>query len=161
MDSFSIRASVRWVRGLAMLMVLLTVGCGRPPMAEVSGVVTYNGEPLHVGSIVFMNDSAPNRYQIATGTIQGGGRYHLTEVACGDVRISVTTPPPIGPVRGTVIPKHYADLDKSGLTYTVTSGSQTFDIKLSGPTAQPGKTGAKSFDEKERERKQKRMEKKG
>ena len=28
------------------------------------------------------------------------------------------------------LPKKYSDLDQSGLTYTVTGGSQTHDIKL-------------------------------
>jgi hypothetical protein len=31
------------------------------------------------------------------------------------------------------IPKKYEDPQESGLTYTVVTGPQTFDIKLSGP----------------------------
>jgi hypothetical protein len=136
MDSLSIRAGVRRARVLPVLAVWLAIGCGAPPMAEVSGEVTYNGEPLPTGTIAFMTDDVPNRYQIAT-TIIRNGRYFLPKVACGNVRITVNTPPNTKREPSIEIPKDFADMEKSGLTYTVKPESQTFDIKLSGPPAPP------------------------
>jgi hypothetical protein len=158
MDSLSIGVLLRGARVLPMLAALLATGCGAPSRGEVSGVVTYNGAPLPSGIVVFMNEGVPSQYQVASTSIGGDGRYHLPQVACGDVRISVNTPPPVGPMRGVPIPKHYADLEKSGLTYTVTAGSQTFDIKLSGPPAPPSNKGGKSLSPDDK-LKQKRKEK--
>jgi hypothetical protein len=137
MNSLSIRAWVRQAMVLPLLAVLVIAGCGVPPMGEMSGVVTYNGEPLPVGTIAFMTDGVPNRYQIASGMIQGDGRYTVPKVACGNVRIMVNTPPNTKREPSIEIPKYFNDFEKSGLTYTVEPGAQTFDIKLSGPPAPP------------------------
>ncbi|HEY7425889.1 MAG TPA: hypothetical protein VH682_16785 [Gemmataceae bacterium] len=147
-----------------MLAAWLAVGCGKPT-GEVSGVVTYNGEPLPSGTVLFVGAGPPNEGKAdPVSQIQSDGRYHIPRVVCDDVRIIVQTPPVMkGPkARPSIeIPKHYADPEKSGLTYTVTPGPQTFDLKLSGPTARPaGKSGSKSIEEREEERKQKRSKEK-
>jgi hypothetical protein len=72
--------------------------------------------------------------------IQGDGHYHLPKVACGVVRITVNTPPNTKREPSIEIPKRINDFEKSGITFRVDPGSQTFDIKLSGPPAPPRAT---------------------
>ena len=111
MDGLSIRAWVRLARVLPLLAAWLAVGCGKPT-GEVSGGVTYNGEPLPSGTVVFVGDSPSNSKVDPVAKIQSDGRYHLPRVACGEVRITVQTPPAWkGPMaRPTIeIPKTYAD----------------------------------------------------
>lgn len=137
MDKLSIRVWVRRSRFLPLLAAWLAVGCAKPT-GEVSGVVTYNGEPLPSGTVLFVGDGPPNESKSdPVAQIQSDGRYHIARVVCGDVRIIVQTPPIMkGPrARPSIeIPQKYTDPQQSGLAYTVTPGPQTFDIKLSGPS---------------------------
>ena len=58
-------------------MALLLGGCGgeqRPDLYPVSGVVTYQGQPLANAEVVFHNDSAP---RAAAGTTDAEGRFQL------------------------------------------------------------------------------------
>lgn len=63
------------VRLFCLLPVLvLTAGCGEAPkIAEVSGVITLNGEPLQYIDIDFYPDVGPN----ARGRTDENGRYEL------------------------------------------------------------------------------------
>jgi hypothetical protein len=62
--------------------VLISCGCGggRPKTAAVHGKVTYKGQPVPHGSIVFIPDSAT----VATGEIGPDGSYTLTTFRKGD-----------------------------------------------------------------------------
>ena len=64
-------------------------GCGnsdRPPLGRVTGKVTYKGQPLEVGEVVFnpMLESAAKTGQPAIGTLGSGGYYRLTTFDDGD-----------------------------------------------------------------------------
>lgn len=87
------------IRFLALLSLGLTlfVGCGpqRPPIAKVSGIVTYRGKPLTFGSVQFQ----PIAGQPARGQIQPDGRFELStfgdkdgaQISTHMVRISCLT----------------------------------------------------------------------
>ena len=56
---------------------LILVGCGgedRPDLVPVSGVVTYQGQPLANAEVVFQNDKAP---RAAVGTTDAQGKFRL------------------------------------------------------------------------------------
>ena len=135
----------RQLKIVPLLIALLAAGCGPKPTGEVSGLVTYNGEPLPSGIVAFVGDDESNKEKVETGGIGPDGKYRVQRLLCGKVRITVQTPPIVtGPFAGASvpsieIPKKYAELTESGLTHTVTVGPQTFDIKLTGPAL--GRTG--------------------
>lgn len=131
---------------LLLMCALVVCGCGPGDVARtnVTGKVTYKGNPLPAGTVAFINGST-----VATGEIKDG-QYSIPNVAVGENKISVTTPPP--PSQGqqmqmkqkvegksfsgeaptsVAIPAKYNNPDSSGLTYTVTAEkTQTNDIEL-------------------------------
>ena len=145
-------------RFLAAVLVLSTslgaAGCGSSSTATVLGKVSYKDKPLPGGTLTFYG---ANNW---TGSAHIGedGSYSIPIVPVGSVRITVETktarppkpPPGVMPKlpkdahipnssmydpeaqakRYVAIPERYADKDKSGLTYEVTSGKQEHDIKL-------------------------------
>ncbi|TVS20208.1 MAG: carboxypeptidase regulatory-like domain-containing protein [Planctomycetaceae bacterium] len=71
----------------AFLLVLVSVyGCGggavREPTVPVTGVVTYNGEPVEGATVAFGAASGQDRP--ASGTTDGAGRFSLTTYAQDD-----------------------------------------------------------------------------
>jgi hypothetical protein len=132
-DTF--RPVVFWTAALALL---LAAGCGRP-MGDVSGTVTFRGEPLALGTIAFINLDG----SVAQGNIEDG-LYRIAKVPVGAAKITVSAhPSPIPPnmlanvqaapayhKKFVPIPERYQDADQSGLTYTVVRGKQTHDVPL-------------------------------
>lgn len=120
------------------------VGCGKTeaPRAQVSGDVKYQGKPLPVGTVAFVSGTGE---VVETGPIKDG-RYTVARAPVGEVKVSVTTPPPPsamqmrqkvegkkmeGSVAVVAVPSRYNDPGSSGLTYTVTGEkTQTFNINL-------------------------------
>jgi hypothetical protein len=110
--------------------------------------VTYNGKPLPGGKVTFVGDD----WVSIDGIIDEQGHYTIN-APVGNVKIAVDNrlvqqgavraeaskgagprpggPPPT-PIKGKYIqiPDKYYDAAASGLTYTVKSGPQTYDIKL-------------------------------
>jgi hypothetical protein len=145
------------VLGVSLVLCLATTGCGGN--GSVSGKVSYKGEPLGGGSVLFVSTEGRGS---ASTEIGPDGQYSIDKIAAGPVKISVETKsakPVKGPPRGAMptppagampkdidpskynqpsqpkgkyvaIPENYADPEKSGLTYTVTGGSQPHDIDL-------------------------------
>jgi hypothetical protein len=136
--------------GLLLLLGSIISGCsnnGRE-RATVSGTVSYKGKPLPAGKVSFWG---PND-QVASALIGEDGSYEATDVPVGLVKVAVSTPPPPPPeiekaakegkrrfgkgklitaaVNIIVIPVKYSDPAKSGLSLTVTEGSQPFSIEL-------------------------------
>lgn len=66
-----------------LLVALLTaVGCGRPPVvAPAQGKVTYNGQPLKYGTVMFQPDKGG---QPAQGEIRPDGTFVLWTMEPGD-----------------------------------------------------------------------------
>lgn len=150
MGLFAARAPARWGTLLALLVPLATSGCGGS--GNVTGTVSYNGKLLRGGNVTFVS-AAGNRS--VSASIQDDGTYTLTHVPAGPVTVCVETesqkqaagavrhykaPPgqqaPIG-LEDTPESKHYTPIpekfskpEESGQSYTVKSGSQTYDIKL-------------------------------
>jgi len=125
-------------------------GCGKRT-GVVTGKVTHQGTPLTSGAVVF---HGPNG-QSDSGNIDAQGNYTVSQAPIGPVKVTVdpgparlppprnTGPrkeskhpgekegaPPPPPPRRVVIPEKYKDPNQSGLTFTVTGGQQTFDIKV-------------------------------
>jgi hypothetical protein len=148
----------KWARSrcLAFGLLLLAVGCGggggRPhvAMAEVSGKVLYNRQPLPGGTVGFY---ATQVEFMNPAIIDENGNYKI-EAPVGEVKITVDNrflnpaatkfpeakkgagrPPGAAEtpqVKGTYkrIPTKYYSRDTTDLTYTVTKGAQTYDIEL-------------------------------
>jgi hypothetical protein len=120
--------------------VLLLAGCGAstPPLAPVTGTVSYRGQPLPTGMIVFTPDTdkgssgpishAPiqpdGSFSLFTGDSSGAvaGWHRITVVAVSDVEAD-----PSGqqyPVPVSLIPERYRSADMSGLTREVRLGEK-------------------------------------
>jgi hypothetical protein len=136
---------------LAVLLTLALGGCGSRNTGSISGTVSYKGQPLGNGSVVFVGkegkgDSSP---------IGADGSYQVNRAPVGQVKITVETVPP-APTAGAIpmagkitpsggpempkspgaagkyvkIPDKYKDAAQSTLTYEVKPGSQKYDINL-------------------------------
>jgi hypothetical protein len=138
-------------RGLVLPILLLVLplatGCGGQGKATVSGKVIYQGKPLPSGFVTFVPENGAPLH----ADIQGDGSYRMDRVPVGTVKIGVQpktaqdtlqssamphNPKDYGKAKSamteseTPIPPIYADPNQSGLTYTVTKGSQQHDIDL-------------------------------
>jgi hypothetical protein len=131
-----------------LLAFFCTCGCGGSK-AVVRGKVTYKNNPLTSGEVRFIGK---------TGTVPRAalinpeGMYRIDDAPIGEVRVAVvsfkTTGTFAAPIIGgkgkagtgktsdgaasrpSAIPEKYKDVKTSGLTYTISSGSQTIDIEL-------------------------------
>jgi hypothetical protein len=120
------------------LVVLAVLGCGgNKNEGQVSGAVTYQGKPLPIGTVSFLDS---NNQPLASAAINDGSYAIPAKVPVGPVKVIVTTP---GRASGRIgkkksgesvtvisIPAKYGSADSSGLTYTVKPGAQTHDIDL-------------------------------
>ena len=136
-------------RALPLLACMLgAAGCDSgPETAPVSGTVTFRGQPLRFGTVMFQHESGG---QPAIGAIQSDGSFQLTTPGLGDgvrvgpqlVRITCfegndpNNSQSLGsgePVLGrTLIPMKYSSFGGSGLTAEVKSGGepQSFEFDL-------------------------------
>jgi hypothetical protein len=119
-------------------------GCGSSPN-EVSGKITFAGQPLPAGTIFLVDEQG-----LGTPGLIGDGQYVVPNVHPGPVKIAVRSEKPLPhlisvpsdepgkPPQSVVaeappevkIPSRYNDEKQSGLTYTVVAGRQTHDIDL-------------------------------
>jgi hypothetical protein len=138
---------------LGPLAAVLLVGCGGGK-GDVSGLVTYKGEPLPFGRITFVSQVG-NKPSL-TARIRTG-KYTIAACPAGPVQIAVESlarplkgRPSMGGItkgfvppededavepsakqpRPVTLPPRYNIPEESGLDYTVTSGQQTHDIPL-------------------------------
>jgi hypothetical protein len=131
------------LRKVVCVSLLATLGCGGSAMeSEVSGNVTLDGQPVGPGAIVFAPvDGTTNP---ADGAIQIDGSYFLRTsreegLKSGEYKVSVSVfeQPDVPPGERSTIPaklvtpQKYADVQSSGLQYTVVPGKNTIDIELS------------------------------
>ncbi|HJZ53925.1 MAG TPA: hypothetical protein VKE74_03155, partial [Gemmataceae bacterium] len=117
--------------------VLLAAGCGsgEKPI-DVSGKVTFKGEPVTEGSIQFIEDRTGRGAQVDLGP---DGTYTASLFA-GEYKV-VVTPPYIEDMSSGMpnpyykkvknIPKKYHSTDTSGLSATVSRDKTTHDFALS------------------------------
>ena len=150
----------------ALLILLLASGCNRGPARPktypVTGVVTWQGQPVPGATVTFSPKTPPEPGQEgpqgATGITDEQGRYQLGTFARGDGAIpgdyyvtvakyenqggvasgtatseeEYTPPDPNAPppIPKNLLPERYANVQSSGLTFTVEAKNNTFDITL-------------------------------
>ncbi|OJW20876.1 MAG: hypothetical protein BGO49_29140 [Planctomycetales bacterium 71-10] len=148
----------RVLGSFATATALAVLGCGEPgppPLAKVHGKVTYHGEPLKTGRVLFI-PVAPKpdgtRDYPAGGSIGEDGGYELTTVepgdgaAIGEHKVAVIAmsggAAPSGFYNGeaanktkpaklkSLIPDKYSSPDTTPLTYKVVAGPNTYDIEV-------------------------------
>jgi hypothetical protein len=132
---------------LTMLGVFATVvfaGCGGgPKTAPVTGKVTYRGQPLQFGSVMFQPDTGP----VAKAKIESDGTFTLSTdgkpgAVLGKHKVRVTcfesqspnpppTPPGQEPTLGrSLIPQKYSNFGASGLEITVSEDMKPVEFNL-------------------------------
>ena len=130
--------SPRRRRPLVFLVILAVIGCGgNKNVGQVSGTVNYQGKPLPIGTVSFLDSS---NQSLASSAINDGTYAIPVKVPAGPVKVIVTTP---GRVSGRLpknksgesvtvisIPAKYGSADQSGLTYTVQPGPNEYNIEL-------------------------------
>lgn len=144
----------------AVCAVLLLVGCGRrlPETSVVSGRVTFQGQPIGTGRIVFY----PEEGRPAMGVIESDGRYRLTTFQSGDgatlgkhrvtieaKRVTGEDDAPKKGVQGLLggdevvdtaavaewlVPEKYSRLETSPLNAEVKPGTNRLDFELTSGT---------------------------
>jgi hypothetical protein len=137
----------------AAALTLAVAGCtGGVPTGSVSGKVTYEGKTVRRGSVMFVTGNSKPVY----AQINDEGMYEAQGVPAGKAKVTVTSPDPKGggrrerevkdapraPVRGEKgpevkgwfpIPDQYSDPARSGLSFDVKAGPNTYDIELKKP----------------------------
>lgn len=144
------------IRAAPFLLLLAAAGCGGKT-ATVTGRVTYDGQPVTSGSVVFHGDNGA----VDSGLLDADGRYTIARAPVGPVKVAVMaskevkasggkSAAPVGPPLGkgktkkgteeakpaaetvlkSTIPVRYNNPQNSGLIYTVNSGKQVIDIDL-------------------------------
>jgi hypothetical protein len=138
------RPRLRAAGGFCLLFLSLAcAGCGDKGNAYfVTGKVTYNGQPV-AGEVVFVGPAGAQ----AGSPIADDGTYKIQSPPKGEVTVLVrapagaatsapaarkrTDPPPFSGTapKGVAPPAKYAQ-GKTGLSFNVTGGEQTYDIDL-------------------------------
>lgn len=138
---------------LLALTTLNAIGCGktRRALAPVTGKVSYQGQPLRFGTVIFQPESG----QYATGVIQPDGTFQMTTrgegdgVAVGKNMVRIVCLEGQDPAKNsaaqkkgsrgeaglgrTLIPEKYSSCDTSGLVVDVRPGvNEPVVLELSG-----------------------------
>ncbi len=123
--------------GLALAVVLATVGCSKPKFYPVRGkVIVFAVGPLTDGEIRFRPVSRPKL--VATGQVQKDGTFSLSTpdhgegVLEGDCQVAIVVDTTSGK---RPIADRYSDYSTSGLSYTVAPRDENFfilDVKKPG-----------------------------
>ncbi|WP_428306749.1 hypothetical protein [Lacipirellula sp.] len=151
------KAPARWtvITLLVASGILLGCGDGHPPVAPVSGVVTFGGNPVETGTITFHQPGG----RPAAGALGLGGAYKLTTFEAGDgallgahkvvidaVRVSGGPPPAksfadeikqsqmpqtaAGPTVQRLVPENYASQTSTPLEAEVKSEDNVINFHL-------------------------------
>jgi hypothetical protein len=134
----------------AFVVLSAVVGCG--PAAKLSGQVTFDGQPMKSGTVVFMSDDKQKTEQAA---IEKNGTYTIDRLTTGKWLVAVmpTQSPMANMPKGVTIPEeakntpqgkmyleaandyvnvqnHQRDPTTSNITVNVEGGEQKYDIPL-------------------------------
>jgi hypothetical protein len=138
--------------GAIVLPALAAPGCGQPK-STVTGKVTYNGQPMPGGAVIFHTNNMTN--EVST-SINPDGTYTAVNVPTGNATITISPgiPPnmPAGilhktpedfkamasaklsetaiPGKFQPIPDKYKDPARCQLYYEVKRGSNTFNVDM-------------------------------
>jgi hypothetical protein len=119
---------------VAALAALAATGCGGK--ASVSGTVTYEGQPVAAGVVVFLTDGAPAPYP--RSDIKNG-RYSVTNLVPGKKKVQVAAPRKFFfPSEKTEqlpppTPDFPDDAEGNGQEVELRAGSNTINIDLKKP----------------------------
>jgi hypothetical protein len=144
----------RSITSIGVCFALGVAGCGGGN-GDVFGRVTFKGEPLPNGRVTFLGQAGAKEV-FSSEILQGS--YTIEGIPVGPVKITVETfqqaaakPPPTNipggipphikgmplpgalpaaPEKHVAIPLRYGNMEKSGLSYTVTAGQQQHDLHL-------------------------------
>ena|SRR5437588_766530 len=137
-----VMGKTRSILGLLLgALVLTLIGCG-PGRGDITGKVSYQGKPLRSGTVsVLGSDGVPK-----SGLINQDGTYTIHDAPAGSIKALVTSADPgesqpAVRIQGTpqpkvdrsgwfAIPEKYGDFEKSGLTFELKSGPNTWDIDM-------------------------------
>lgn len=142
---------VRGVGLLALGLLLTVTGCG-PSRGSVSGTVSYRGQTLKAGRVIFFNSSEKQGYP---AEIDETGKYTVSKIPAGDYKVCVETeylrPSPQANLAAKTrpkevqatgtdpasrskyyvpIPKEFASPEDTKLEFKATGGNQDYNIKL-------------------------------
>ena len=139
---------------VASVFIVSSVGCSsenRVATGTVTGVVTYNGDPLQIGSLLFVPVGGGPTAEANIGT-DGSfemGTYDDDDGAVvGEHQVMITafTAPggsglPEDVIDGdgapvSILPDFYGDLEKSGLKVDVKSGENNIDFVLTSKSGE-------------------------
>jgi hypothetical protein len=132
-----------WRAGWAGLLVLaLGCGAGTPPTYKVTGTVTFDGQPVEDGEILFLpveKELGPDAGRIRNGAYELRAKAGRKRVEIRAARPVPGQTNPMGPVYADYIPQQYNA--RSTLAADVQpDGPNRFDYKLIGgtPTTEAG-----------------------
>jgi hypothetical protein len=151
----SIQRSYLLLSGYFILTLFAVAGCGGSGLATVKGKVTIDGQPASSGRVFFRSADGKSTVFAMIGP---DGAYQVVEVPYGSMKVTVTPLTKwerIGLIRdarkmkktsaseapatpggadafesSAKIPEKYRDPDTSGLTFTVKSGTNTYNIEI-------------------------------
>jgi hypothetical protein len=128
-----------WISLQFLLIPLILAGCSKsgPPMAEVTGTVTVDGEPAKMGSVAFFPTDGKSRQ--GGGPIEDGKYTAMVPLGMSKVQIRVskvvgeqklynTPDSPVQPILQEVLPAKFND--DTELTYDVQPGKNEKDFDL-------------------------------
>jgi hypothetical protein len=136
------RIGVGTVGGLLLVLLAAGSGCGGPAIGQVSGKVTFRGQPVTEGKVTFLPQGAGNP---AEADLQSDGSYRVQTIdgglVVGDYLVLINPPvvlvdtdpgkSPPSPMEKPVknIPARYRN-QGTPLKVTVQPGANTFDFDL-------------------------------
>jgi hypothetical protein len=130
-------------------MAIGFTGCGhsdRMPVAKVTGIVLYDGDPLPVGTVLFSpldggpsaeaNVEADGTFALGTYEDDDGavlGKHEIIVVAHSFPGGAGMPEEHMNPNQASVslIPEYYSDFAKSGLTAEIVKGKNEIKLELS------------------------------
>ena len=135
-SSGNLRQAIAWRWFVILLASVATWGCGAigdTKLANISGLVTFEGKPVPCGTINVLSKGGAT----GTGAMSAQGRYTLSTVP-GDYQVAVratdgfATMDAAGkPVAAkSLVPEKYSDINTSGLTMTAQSGKNEINFDL-------------------------------
>ena len=132
--------SVKLVRRHFLQMTIplaVLAGCDegpslRPDWAMVSGTVSYRGQPLPGGEVIWCTEK-DGAAIVRGGAIREDGSFEL-DAPIGPAKVAIHTEDvkAVQPARFVEIPAKYSDPDQSGLTYEVRAGENS-NVQLEIP----------------------------
>jgi len=132
----------RLIGAVGAVGVLLFAGCGGggsdTPRGDVSGTVTYQGQPVTEGTVNFLS---PETGRSASATLDAQGKFTVDGgVEAGSHVVTITPPfvevppggdePPPEPKEYANIPEKYRSDTTSDLTAEVKPGKNQFSFEL-------------------------------